>query len=193
MWMSIRSSSGPETRSGTAGSGGWCRCTRAGGRCKSRRDRGSSPPPADARGIGQGGDGPGDGDLAVFQGLAQDLQDVLLELRQLVEEEDPVVGEAHLPGSRYLPPPMSPASEMVWWGVRKRTPDESRRGPRRDEPHHAVDLGGLQALLEWSWGAGWSGGGAPAWSYPRPGGRSSGCCARRPRQSLKRVWHALAP
>ena len=40
--------------------------------------------------------GAGDRDPAVFQGLAQRLEGVLPELRQLVEKEDPVMGEADL-------------------------------------------------------------------------------------------------
>ena len=52
--------------------------------------------------VGERGRGPRDGDPAVLQGLAQDLEDVLSELRQLVEKEDPVVREAHLAGPRDL-------------------------------------------------------------------------------------------
>lgn len=40
----------------------------------------------------------GDGHPAVFQGLAQHLQNVLLELRQLVQEQDAPVGERNLAG-----------------------------------------------------------------------------------------------
>jgi len=46
--------------------------------------------------VGQGGQGPRDGDLAVFQRLPEDLQDVPLEFGQLVQEQDAVVREAHL-------------------------------------------------------------------------------------------------
>jgi len=62
----------------------------------------------DAGRIGEGGGDPCDGDPPIFQGLAQDLQDILLELWQLIQEEDPVVGEAHLPRFRYLPPSDEP-------------------------------------------------------------------------------------
>ena len=44
--------------------------------------------------IGQGGDGPGDGHLTVFQGLAQHFQHILLEFRQLIQEKHAVVGQA---------------------------------------------------------------------------------------------------
>ena len=37
--------------------------------------------------------GAGDGDMAVFERLAQDFEDVARELGELVEEEDAVVGE----------------------------------------------------------------------------------------------------
>jgi hypothetical protein len=36
-------------------------------------------------------EGAGDGDVAVFQRLAHDLEDVAPEFRQLVEEQDPIV------------------------------------------------------------------------------------------------------
>jgi hypothetical protein len=51
----------------------------------------------------------------VFERLAQDLQDMAAELGQFIQEEHAVVGQRHLAG---WPPPISPASEMVWWGAR---------------------------------------------------------------------------
>lgn len=45
------------------------------------------------RGIGQGKQGTGDGDPAIFQRLAQDFQHVFFEFRQLVQEKYPVVGQ----------------------------------------------------------------------------------------------------
>jgi hypothetical protein len=42
------------------------------------------------------GRGPGDRDLAGFQGLAQHLQHAFFELGQLVQKQHPVVGQAHL-------------------------------------------------------------------------------------------------
>ena len=51
------------------------------------------------------------------------------------------------PGRGMVPPPMRPTSEMVWWGERK-----GRRGTRAwpgfSQPHDAVDLGGLERLVE---------------------------------------------
>jgi hypothetical protein len=42
-----------------------------------------------------------------------------LELGQLVQEQHPVVGQAHLPRPGMEPPPMRPASETEWCGERK--------------------------------------------------------------------------
>ena len=47
--------------------------------------------------------GPGHGDGALLQGLAHGLQHVPAELRQLIQEEDAVVGEADLPGAHERP------------------------------------------------------------------------------------------
>ena len=44
----------------------------------------------------QGAGGPGDGHLSVLQRLAQGLQRGFVELRQLVQKQDAVVGERHL-------------------------------------------------------------------------------------------------
>jgi hypothetical protein len=100
----------------------------------------------------------GDGQLAIFQGLAQPLQHLALELQQLVEGEDAVVGPtprtsggvgtlAHLPGPG-MEPPISPASETECWGERNGrvvtrawlagTGAERRRGAA-----NGVDLGHL--------------------------------------------------
>ena len=57
---------------------------------------------------------PAQRDDAVLQGLAQHLQHVAAEFGQLVEEQHPAVGQADLPGRGIDPPPMSPASLMVW-------------------------------------------------------------------------------
>src|SRR6266567_4359422 len=56
------------------------------------------------RGVGNGEERPGDGDPAVLQGLTQDFEHVLLEFRELVEEEDSVVGEGDLAGARHGSP-----------------------------------------------------------------------------------------
>ncbi|KAF5031758.1 hypothetical protein DSECCO2_624440 [anaerobic digester metagenome] len=52
------------------------------------------------RGIGKRHRGPGDGHLAVLQGLAQHLQHGLLEFRQFVQEKHPAVGHGHLARAR---------------------------------------------------------------------------------------------
>jgi hypothetical protein len=75
----------------------------------------------EAGGVGIGGGGAGEGDEAVLQRLAQGFEGIAAELGQLVEEEDPVMGEADLPRTgvttvvpRQAPPaPMRPTSEMV--------------------------------------------------------------------------------
>ena len=50
------------------------------------------------------------------------------------------------PGRGVVPPPMSPASEMVWCGARK---GRRRQEPlaRLEQPHDAVNLGGFQGLF----------------------------------------------
>ena len=51
------------------------------------------------------------------------------------------------PGLGFCPPPIRPASEMVWCGDRKgRLRDEPV--PWRHESHDAVDLGGFEGLLK---------------------------------------------
>jgi len=97
--------------------------------------------------VGQGGGRSGDGDLAFFQGLPQHLQGGAAELRQLVQKEHPVVGQAHLPG-----PGNSAAADepRVRDGVVRRS--EGTPGHQGlagfQAPHDAVDLGGLQGLFE---------------------------------------------
>jgi len=56
---------------------------------------------------------------AVFQRLAQDLEDVARKLGQFVQESRPLWASETSPGRGIMPPPISPASEMVWWGERK--------------------------------------------------------------------------
>ena len=67
----------------------------------------------DAGGIIDRAEGAGDGDVAVFQRLPHDLEDVAPEFRQLVEEQDTVVGEGDFAGFGMVPPPTRPASEIV--------------------------------------------------------------------------------
>jgi hypothetical protein len=54
----------------------------------------------------------------LLERLAQYLQDVETELRQLVQEQHTVVHQRHLTRHGHLPPPISPTSEMVWCGAR---------------------------------------------------------------------------
>ena len=51
-------------------------------------------------------------------GWRKHLQDVAAELRQFIQEEHAVVRQRHLARHRHLAPPISPTSEMVWWGAR---------------------------------------------------------------------------
>ena len=95
---------------------------------------------------GDGAGGPGDGDHAVFQGLAQHLQGGALEFRQFVQEEDAVVGQAHLP----RPGGGAAADEPgVGDGVVRRPERSPAQEPLAglEQPHDAVNLGGLQGLF----------------------------------------------
>jgi hypothetical protein len=47
----------------------------------------------------------------------EDLMDMAAEPRQFIQEEHTMVGQRHLTRPRHLTPPISPASEMVWWGA----------------------------------------------------------------------------
>ena len=49
-------------------------------------------------GEGHCGGGPGNGDVAVFQGLAEHFQDVPMELGEFIEEQHAAMGEADLAG-----------------------------------------------------------------------------------------------
>jgi len=91
--------------------------------------------------------GPGDGDAPVFQGLPQNLQGVLPELRQLVEKQDAIVGKADLAGAGHLPPA---DKSYIGDGVMR-----GAEGPRvyerifpGQESRHGEDLGGLDGLIE---------------------------------------------
>ena len=101
----------------------------------------------EAGGEGEAHGGARDGHRAVFQRLAQDFEDVAGELRQLVQEEQAVVGERDLAGAR----DHAAADESgVGDGVVRRA-----EGTVRDQAAvgveyagDGVDLGGLQRLLE---------------------------------------------
>ena len=53
-----------------------------------------------------------------LQRLPQHLQDMAAELGQFIQEQHAVVGQRHLARHGHVAPPISPASEMVWWGAR---------------------------------------------------------------------------
>ena len=98
-------------------------------------------------GVGEAGGRPHDGHLPVLQGLAQHLQNVLLEFGKLVEEEDAVVGEAHLSGARIGAAADESGVRNGVMGVTKRAPaDEGLAlGEKADD---GVDLRRLQGLGE---------------------------------------------
>jgi hypothetical protein len=54
----------------------------------------------------------------LLAGLARDLHDMAAELRQFIQAEHAMVASDPSPGIGTWPPPISPASEMVWWGAR---------------------------------------------------------------------------
>jgi hypothetical protein len=95
--MSMRSSRGPEMRGHVALDEGW----RAGAfvlwisevAAGTRVERTGEH---ELGGIGEGGRCTGDRDKAIFDWLAQYLEDIFLEFREFVEEEDAVVGERDL-------------------------------------------------------------------------------------------------
>ena len=85
-------------------------------------------------------------DGAVLQGLAQGLEDLARKLRQLVEEEDAVVGEGDLPraGHRAAADQGDVAGRVVWGPEGSRSQESRVPG---QESADRVDLGGLEALL----------------------------------------------
>ena len=53
------------------------------------------------------------GENTLLQRLAQCFEDMGLELRQLIQEQHPVVAERHLARQRHRAPPISPTAEIV--------------------------------------------------------------------------------
>ena len=101
----------------------------------------------EAGGEGERHGGAGDGDVAVFERLAQDFENVAGEFGQLVEEEHAVVGEADFAGAR----DHAAADEAgVGDGVVRRAEgalgDEAR--VRVEHAGDGVDLGGLEGFVE---------------------------------------------
>ena len=83
----------------------------------------------------------------VFEGLAERFEHVPLELGKLVEEEHAVVRQAHLAGLRDLS-----AADKTGIGNRMVRGTVRSRGDERlafpEQAHDAVDLGGLDGLVE---------------------------------------------
>ena len=99
-----------------------------------------------ARRIGKGRVDPGNVDLAIFQGLAHDLQDRAGKLGQLVQKEDAVVGQRHFTGLG----DRTAADEAV----RRNGVVRAAEGPfghhpvLAEEAGYGVNLGHLQRFLQ---------------------------------------------
>jgi hypothetical protein len=57
-------------------------------------------------------------DETILERLPQDLQDMAAEVGPCIQEAHAMVGQRHVTRHRHVAPPISPASEMVWWGAR---------------------------------------------------------------------------
>ena len=135
MWMSMRSSSGPEilrdvalTMRRRAGALAGLVAEVAAGAGVHGGDEHEARGEADRHG------GARDGDGAVLEGLAQDFEDVRGNSGSSSRKSTPLWARETSPGRGMLPPPMRPASEMVWCGERKGRCGRgraSRRGGRR--------------------------------------------------------------
>ena len=101
------------------------------------------------RGAGVGDRSPhaGDGDPAVFDGLAQDLHRGAREFRQLVQKQHAVVRERDFAGARDAAAPGQPGGGN---GVVRRAerPRADQRGARREDPRDGVNLRRLDGLLK---------------------------------------------
>ncbi len=101
----------------------------------------------DAGGIGNRGERAGDGDAAVLHWLTQHLENVLLELGEFIQKEHPVMRERHLARLRGVAAADQPhVGDGVVRGAEGTGGDE--RVVPLQKPHHAVDLGRLDRLLE---------------------------------------------
>ena len=86
--------------------------------------------------------GAGDGDVAVFERLAHDLENVAPEFRQLVEKQDAVVGERDFTRFRHRA-----AADEARIGDRVMRRAKRPRGDDRlavEQSHDAVNLGGFE-------------------------------------------------
>jgi hypothetical protein len=112
--------------------------------------------------VGERGGGAGDGELAVFERLAQHFQHLALELGQLVQEEDTMVGQAHLarPGDGAAADEAGVGDEVVG---RAEGAGGDQGGVGGQEAGDGVDLRALQRFLE---GEGREDRGVPTRSVP---------------------------
>jgi len=97
--------------------------------------------------VGEAGGGARDGDLAVFEGLAQHLQYVFFEFRQFVEEKQTVMCHRNLSRARIAAAPDQPGIGDGMMGV-----TEGALGDQGllvvEQTHDRVDLGGFQGFGE---------------------------------------------
>ena len=90
----------------------------------------------EAGGEGEAAGGAGDGDLAVFERLAQDLERGALNSGSSSRKRTPWWARETSPGRGLVPPPSRPASEMVWCGERN---GRVARKPRRVSSRPATE------------------------------------------------------
>ena len=85
--------------------------------------------------------------MPVFQGLTQHLKNVAAELRQFVQEEDAVVGQADLARSWHrLSPNQAGIADRVMWGTERALHDQCTAPVQR--ARDAVDLGDFDGFVE---------------------------------------------
>ena len=97
-------------------------------------------------GQGQGPGYPGDGHHPILQRLAQSLQGGFVELRQLIQKEDAVVGQGDLPGPGHGAAAGQGHGRGRMVGAAEGPPGHQGVGRVR-HPRHGVHLRGLQGLL----------------------------------------------
>src|SRR5687768_12799896 len=83
-----------------------------------------------------------DHDAPILQGLAQGFQNVAAKLEQLIEKEDAMMREAHLPGPWWIATANEPRiGDRVVWGTEGSAPDEcASRCERTGHGVHRRDL-----------------------------------------------------
>jgi hypothetical protein len=81
----------------------------------------------------------------LLERLAQDLQDVAVELRQFIQQEHPVVRPRYVAGPRHLPPTDQPhIGDRVVGGAKR--PRREARGAVTGAAGDAVDAGGVKGF-----------------------------------------------